>query len=259
MKDDQTFSICHNLRSIDKDEIIKEFIKNDGYRKKRKNGVVLYHEILSYSPKDKENLNLNILENIAHKFIELRGERALCFAKPHIENENIHIHFCFSGTEYRSSKVLRLDNKQFRQVRLDIEEYQKEKYPELSDSIVYLNKWQKEQAIDQEEQKQTDAEYQIKKRTGKSSDKEQINEIVHQCFQNSESRDDFYQKLLKQGLELYRYRNKVNGLLWNGRKYRFRTLNITEKQLAQLQKGASRMDELQRIMKRKSKGQDLER
>jgi hypothetical protein len=241
------------------DGIVKEFIDNDTHRRKRKNGVVLYHEILSYSPKDTKKLNLEILEDIAQKFIELRGDRALCLAKPHIENENIHIHFCFSGTEYHSAKVLRLDNKTFKQLRIDIEQYQQEKYPELSDSIVYLNKWQKEQVVEQEEVTLSDPEFQLKKRTGNQSDKEQINELVQLSFQKSSSRDDFFQKLIQQGLDLYKYRNKVNGLLWNGRKYRFRTLNISEKQLVQLQKGSDRMSELQRIMSKKSKGQDLER
>lgn len=259
VRGDETFTIRHNLRSGDMDGIIREFIENDTHRRKRKNGVVLYHEILSYSPKDTKKLNLEILEDIAQKFIELRGDRALCLAKPHIENKNVHIHFCFSGTEYHSSKVLRLDNKAFKQLRLDIERYQQEKYPELSDSIVYLNKWQKEQVIEQDEIKLSDPEFQLKKRTGNQSDKEQINELVQLSFQDSSSRDDFFQKLLQQGLELYKYRNKVNGLLWNGRKYRFRTLNISEKQLAQLQKGSDRMSELQRIMNQKSKGQDLER
>jgi hypothetical protein len=259
IREDETFTIRHNLRSADTDGIIREFIENDTHRRKRKNGVVLYHEILSYSPKDTQKLNLEILEDIAQKFIELRGDRALCLAKPHIENKNVHIHFCFSGTEYHSSKVLRLDNKAFKQLRIDIERYQQEKYPELSDSIIYLNKWQKEQVIVQDEVKMSDSEVQLKKRTGNQSDKEQINELVQQSFQDSSSRDDFFQKLLQQGLELYKYRNKVNGLLWNGRKYRFRTLNISEKQLAQLQKGSGRMAELQRIMNPKPTERDFER
>lgn len=259
VRSDETFTIRHNLRSNEADGIVREFIENDTYRRKRKNGVVLYHEILSYSPKDAKNLDLTILEDIAQKFIELRGDRALCLAKPHIENKNVHIHFCFSGTEYHSPKVLRLDNVAFKQLRIDIENYQQEKYPELSDSIVYLNKWQKEQVIEQEGLKMSDPEYQLKKRTGKKSDKEEVNELVQEAFSGSTSRDDFFQKLLEQGLELYKYRNKVNGLLWNGRKYRFRTLNISEKQLAQLQKGSGRMAELQRIMNKKSEGRGLER
>ncbi len=258
IREDETFTIRHNLRSADTDGIIREFIENDTHRRKRKNGVVLYHEILSYSPKDTKNLNLEILEDIAQKFIELRSGRAICLAKPHIENKNVHIHFCFSGTEYHSSTVLRLDNKAFKQLRIDIERYQHEKYPELSNSIVYLNKWQKEQVLEQEDLKISDSEVQLKKRTGKQSDKEQINELVQQSFRDSSSRDDFFQKLLQQGLELYKYRNKVNGLLWNGRKYRFRTLNISEKQLAQLQKGSGRMAELQRIMNKKPTGRGLE-
>ena len=260
VQDDKTFTIHHNLRSTDTDEVIKEFITNDSFRKKRKGGIVLYHEVVSYSPEDKDKLSVEILEDIAQKFIELRGEKALCLAKPHLndDNKNIHIHFCFSGTEYRDSKALRLSKQNFKQVRLDLEKYQQERYPELG-SIVYLNKWQKDKVQEQEQMKVSDAEYQIKKRTGKRSDKETVSSLIHECFEKSESRDDFYKRLISEELMLYKYRNKTKGLLYNSRKYRFTTLNLSEKQLTHLEKGDKRMDELKRIMDRKSREQEIER
>ena len=256
---DNTFTICHNLRSTDTEEIIQEFIENNRYRKNRKRGVVAYHEMLTFSPKDSHSLNLEILEDISRKYIELRGDRALCLAVPHLENKSLHVHFCFSGTEYRSAKTLRLDNKAFRELRVEMERFQQERYPELKNSLVYLNAWEKTLVKNQGELELSAPETQMKKRTGKTTNKEQLSSLVQQCFQGSASRDDFYQKLLGEGLELYHYRNKVNGLLWNGRKYRFRTLTLTEIQLSQLQKGANRMAELQRIMSQKKLGRGLER
>lgn len=258
VQEDKTFTIHHNLRSTDTDEVIKEFITNDSFRKKRKGGIVLYHEVLSYSPEDKDKLSIELLEDIAQEFIRLRGDKALCLSKPHVENENIHIHFCFSGTEYRDSKALRLSKQDFKQVRLDLEIYQQERYPELG-SIVYLNKWQKDKVQEQEQMKVSDAEYQIKKRTGNRSDKETVSSLIHECFEKSESRDNFYQRLINEGLSLYKYRNKTKGLLYNNRKYRFTTLNLSEKQFAHLEKGDRRMDELKRIMDKKSREQELER
>jgi len=196
-----TFTIKHNLRSDTLEGIIKEFQDNDLYRKKRKRGIVLYHEMLSYHPEDKHKISMDILEQTAQKFIELRGQHALCFAKPHIENDNIHIHFCFSGNELNSSKTLRLEKKRFRAIRLEMERFQN-RFPELSNSIVYLNKWEKDKVISQEKSIETRKETQLKKRTGKKSNKEIVSELLQNCYQESISKDDFFQRLIDRGLGL---------------------------------------------------------
>lgn len=248
-----TFTIRHNLKSTNKDEVIQEFIENDRYRKIRKRGVVLYHEIVTFHPDSKSELNLVILEDIANKFIELRGKNALCLAKPHIENDNIHIHFVFSGTEYKSAKTLRLDNKSFKSLRLNMELYQ-QKYPELDSSIVYLNKWQKNRLMEQDTIKQSENEFQLKKRTKKQSKKDLVKLLVHDCYHQSSGKEDFFQQLIEKGLELYKYRQKINGLKdKEGRKHRFSSLSLGDKEMALLEKNADRMMELQNIQKQKNK------
>lgn len=248
-----TFTIWHNLKSTNKNEVIQEFIENDQYRKIRKRGVVLYHEIVTFHPDSKSELNLVILEDIANKFIELRGKNALCLAKPHIENDNIHIHFVFSGTEYKSAKTLRLDNKSFKSLRLNMELYQ-QKYPELDSSIVYLNKWQKNRLMEQDTIKQSENEFQLKKRTKKQSKKDLVKLLVHDCYHQSSGKEDFFQQLIEKGLELYKYRQKINGLKdKEGRKHRFSSLSLGDKEMALLEKNADRMMELQNIQKQKNK------
>jgi hypothetical protein len=256
-----TFTILHNLKSTNKDEVIQEFIENDQYRKKRTRGVVLYHEIVSFHPDSRSVLNLEILEDIARKFIELRGNNALCLAKPHIENDNIHIHFCFSGTEYKSSKTIRLDNTAFKSVRINMELYQ-QKYQDLNSSIVYLNKWQKNRLMEQSTTKQSENEFQLKTRTGKPSKKDLIRALVSDCYNQSSGKEDFFQRLLQQGLELYKYRDKINGLKdKDGRKYRFSSLSLGDKEMTLLEKNSDRMLELQRMQKHKEKSRlkELER
>ncbi len=257
-----TFTIHHNLQSTNTGTVIQEFVENDQYRKKRKKGVVLYHEILSFHPDEKSDLSLEILEDIAHKFIELRGKNALCLAKPHIENENIHIHFLFSGVEYKSTKTLRLDNKSFRQVRLEMELFQ-QKYPALNkSSMVYLNKWQKNRLMENDTIKQSEKETQLKRRTGKQSRKDVIRVLVRDCYLQSSNKENFFQRLVEQGIELYKYRNKINGLKdKDGRKHRFNSLSLGDKELALLEKNTDRMMELQRIQQGKEKDRfnELER
>ncbi|PCH91046.1 MAG: hypothetical protein COB85_09670 [Bacteroidetes bacterium] len=259
IREDQTFTIYHNLRSTEKEAIVREFGVNDQFRKKRKRGVILYHEILSFSPKDKGRISLKALEDMAQKFIELRGDRALCFAKPHIENENVHIHFCFSGTEYKSSKTLRLDNNRFKGLRKDIEAYQAEKYPELENSLCYLNKWQKDRFVefDQEKAKQNDREIQFKRRTGKKSDKEIVSELLKDCLQKSESKNDFFNRIISQGVALYKYREKVNGIQYNGRKFRFKTLDVPEREIQLLERNYERVKELEKIIQEKEERRNL--
>jgi len=182
--------------------------------------VVIYHEILSFHQNDSKYLDLNTLEDIALKYIEIRGNNALCFAKPHFNDTNTHIHFAFSGTEYKCSKTLRMDNKTFKENRKSIERYQMENYPNLSNSIVYHNSKQKQK------KKIKDKEYQTKKRTGKTTDKVILTEKLKEHFNMAKSYDEFCEILEKEGFELYKYRNKVNGIFFNNRKYRFKTLGF---------------------------------
>jgi len=259
--DANSFTIYHNLKSDSKNDVIREFVENDTFRKKRTRGVVLYHEVVTFHPDDKDELSLEILEKIAHKFIELRGKHALCVAKPHMENKNIHIHFCFSGTEYKSSKTLRLDNHDFREIRMSLEKYQ-EQFPGLNSSLVYLNKWQKDRLLEKENIKNVEKETQLKKRTGKQSNKDAIRGLVRDCYIQSSGKEDFFRQLVDHGLQLYKYRNKINGLMdVDGRKYRFSTLSLSDKELALLERNSDRMMELQKLQKNRSKDRfnELER
>jgi hypothetical protein len=216
----QIFSVFHNICQPNLKNAIEAFKSNDVYRKKRKQGVVFYHEILSFHNNDKEDLTIDKMENMAYKYIEVRGNNAICFAKPHLDKDNFHIHFCFSGTEYKSQKTLRMDNKTFKQVRLAIERYQMENFPELSNSIVYHKS--KEKTLN----KTKDKEYQQKKRTHKATDKDQVIDILKDHYNIAKSYDEFCHNLSENKFELYYYRDKVSGIFFNKRKYRFNTLGF---------------------------------
>ena len=52
---DERLEILHNLRPTDDlGDIARQFAENDAFRKRRKNGVTMYHEILSFAPRDRE-------------------------------------------------------------------------------------------------------------------------------------------------------------------------------------------------------------
>ena len=82
-------AIAHNLPSFDHKEMVKAFLENDTYRKSPAK-VKWYHEILAFSPLDKEHVNNQLLYDIAQKYIEMRNPSALCFAVAHLDSTHPH-------------------------------------------------------------------------------------------------------------------------------------------------------------------------
>ena len=244
----ETFIILNNIHTADISKIHKEFLANDKYRKQRKRGVCYYHDIISASPKDTAKITLPMLEDLAKKHIEIRGAKeALVLVKCHFEKDHLHIHFLISGTKYKSSESLRLDNKAFAKVRTDFEKYQQARYPEL-ESIAYLNKerlrFNKEQS-DKRTRRQN--EYQMKARLkGKVPTKKEIlKERINAILETSKSSRKFLSRIKNEpDFELYEYRNKITGLVFQGVKYRFTTIGISTKELQQLREQYFRLQQI---------------
>lgn len=137
----QSQTLLHNLNDIAADDtaaIIEAFQENDSFRRQRKNGVVQYHEIISFSPKDREILEKDpdILLDLASKYLSLRAPGSLAIARPHFDKEHVHVHLMISGNQYRSSQPSRISQKEFNQVKQELNEYQLEHYPELANSLI---------------------------------------------------------------------------------------------------------------------------
>lgn len=248
-KAEKPFTIYHNTSRPDIASTISDFKLNDLYRTKRKGGVVMYHEILSFHRKDSINLDMAKLEDIARKYIAIRGQNAICFAKPHFSTDHVHIHFAFTGTEYHNRKTLRMDNRRFEKIRRSIETYQLEHYPELSNSVVYINKPERTKinakSIDRNTRVQREFEM-TKRGSNKGLKKEYVKGMVQTCLNKSQNRDTFYQMLEDLGIELYFYREKINGVIFQGRKYRFKTLGLKVNNSKQVE---IRLAELQELLK----------
>lgn len=233
-----TFFIAQNMYARDIDGFKAAFHENEQYRKKRKNGVVLYHEVLSFSAKD--TIQLKELEDLTQKYIELRAGDAVVLAKPHIEEGHYHVHILISGTACRSSKVMRMDNKTFAKLRKEIEQYQLQKYPHLQYSIVHLKGQEKERIREkQDKNRRKEKGYQAQKRMGrhKKLDKEKLRDAILKMLQYSKTKADFMRFLEQEKLELYLYRGKLTGIVYKNRKYRFSTLGVKREQLLALEQG----------------------
>jgi hypothetical protein len=210
--------ITNNLRSDTKEGWVKEFLYNEANRKHiRKGQIYLTHEIQSFSNKDGK-VSREILDDIAKKYISLRGREALVVAGIHEDKDHSHIHFCISGTKLHTGLSMRMSHAEMLKLKLDIQEYQREKYPTLEHSIVnhgsgreYLNH----------------REYHVKKRGDKKLKREQLMEIVKDCFTKSKSQNEMLELLRAQNLNHYERAGKVTGIYADDKKYRLSTLGIS--------------------------------
>ena len=112
----------HNMPSAvatEPESIVKAFTVNDSFRKVRKGGVGMYHEILSFAPEDRERLmkNVSILYDMAAEYIRLRAPNALAMAKAHLDKKHVHIHVLLSSNERGTSKSVRLSKAEFQERR----------------------------------------------------------------------------------------------------------------------------------------------
>jgi hypothetical protein len=249
--EDQSFLITHNLKGKNIEQWVKQFQNNETYRLyKHKNKNYLTHEIISFHKEDVKNITLSKMEDIAKEYIHLRNPNGVYAAVPHFDKEHYHIHICVSALEYKSGKSLRMSKDQFKDLKKNIQLYQKEKYPELSKSIVeHENKGKV---------KITDKEYQMKLRTGRATDKEKVIEMLNNCFKQANSEKDFLLKVKEAGIKTYDRSGKTTGLIFGKHKFRFNRLGFTKEKTQELNKVFNREKELSEL-REKSKGRNIER
>lgn len=281
-----TFTIYHNLPSTNFNEVVTAFKENDRYRRqqRRKGAVRAYHEILSFSKLDYDNivqtnqegkriLNEKMLEDIAYTYIDIRNINALCVAKAHIHQKNIHIHFCFSANEFMSKQSLRMNNSEFRRVRLSIEQHQVEKYPSLTHSIVYVNKKNRKKDMSKEaEHTRKEKSLQRKNRLQKKQNekqvtqKEKLQQEIQAIAVGCKTLGELTQRLKENGYITYQYRKKTRGIVavnpktGKSRKYRFATLLANEQEkFAHLIRTQNRLQQTDKIELKKLKRRELEK
>lgn len=215
--------VCQNISDWSVPGIVSSFQDNDVFRRKRRGGVCLYHEIMSFHPDDTSFLSHEILDDLILRYIALRGgDRAVVFAMPHMNESHFHVHFCFSATEFRSAKSVRKSKVEFARIKRTIEEYQLKRYPQLSKSLVYLSPAQMKKCRTHSEK-----EAHLKSRKVIKSDKEILVEKLNGIYHACDGFRGFCELLERQNFEVYSYRDKLNGVVYNGRKYRFSSLGFS--------------------------------
>lgn len=240
----KSFAITHNLKGNSIEVWKKQFNDNETFRlRRRKDSVLLTHEILSWHRDDAKHITLAKMETMAREYIRQRNSKGIYVAVPHFDREHYHIHILTSGVEYKTGKSLRLSKFSFQKLKKDIQQYQVEKFPELSKSIVRHGKKLVPRI--------TDKEYQIKFFSGRETEKEKVMRILENCFKKANSRDNFLSLLNHSGLQTYMRGDKVPGIIFKGYKFRFSRLGISDEMISKLDKHRERSENMQRTRENK--------
>lgn len=231
----------HNLSSRSANRWTKEFESNDSLRLyKRSDNIKLNHTILSFSNKDIDHISKELLKDISKKFIELRGKDNLYLASSHHDKEHIHLHILMSATKYMTGESNRISKKEFHELKLALDAYQIQKYPELTHSLPEHGKRSKVQS--------SAKEFSIQNDNVKLSQKQHISETIAEIYGKANSSQEFLSQLKFEGLEPYYRGGSVYGIEDEGRHFRFKTLGFDVNKLDELDKKPSKQEtELQEL------------
>lgn len=128
--------VYRNVPSMDLDCIANAFEDNLQFQT-RQNKLTAYHDILSFHPQDRARLSNNTIHDLVQQYIHRRAPRSLWFGQLHTDQKHLHFHLLLSGNEYQSRRASRMDRSAFYQLRVDLEQYQQEHFPELTHSLHY--------------------------------------------------------------------------------------------------------------------------
>ena len=220
---DSEYSIYNHFHHAKAEGITKTFENNSKFLKKRKNGVYLYHEIISLTrPRHLNHQELKTkLREIALKYVAERAKNNLVYGVIHDEGkEHIHYHLMISSNEKGSEQKTRLSKQKFNAIKKTLEKQVLEKYPELEQKVAINKKSGK---------KLSNKGAELKRRTGKSPKKEETINKLKNIFTHSKEKETFFELLQKNNLEIYT-RGKTIGFLdkENNRKHRLKTLGLEE-------------------------------
>lgn len=215
------FDIFHNSYPVNDESLIRDFEVNSTFVPHRKNGVYLYHEILSLttSPAISRDKQKEKFREIAEEYIQRRSPKNMVFGAMHDDaTHHLHYHFVISSNELGKEKKARLTKYQFDRFKKDFEEWVITQYPELNQEIS-INK--------DRELHLTNKGAELKRRTGRTPQRNLVKERLSTLFEISRTKQELFAFLDAENLELY-VRGKTIGFkdTGSGRKYRVKTLGL---------------------------------
>ena len=236
------YSVFHNTYSRTTDRLKAEFVENAEHLRYRKNGVYLYHEVVSItrahqSQQIDEDQQKAALKQIVEEYLSHRGKHNLAYAALHEDTEHLHFHIVMSANEAGERDRTRLSKVQFAEIQTNLEQWVLEKHPELEQKAVF----HKNQTAEERQQRQDKKDHakadkahltnkgeELKRRGGKTSIRDDIGEKLADIFTTATDPRDFADLLEKAGFKLYQ-RGQQHGVTdRDGKKYRLNKLGLSE-------------------------------
>jgi hypothetical protein len=213
-KDGKAFVIRHNIRGESLESWIEEFADHELNRiTTRSDSVYMNHIILSLHEEDNDVVTTDMLRDIAQHYIDIAADGGMAIAVQHREKDHAHVHIAVSGIDLEG-RSLRMSKADFQRTKLEMETFQRERFPELVHSRVDHTRKTKTRENEQEPR----------------TKKDRIRVEVEQIMQASSSLDHFFSQLEERGFVPYSRAGKLTGIqVQGGHKYRFsRSLGLTD-------------------------------
>ena len=205
-RDDDKYRFIYNCFGRKKEQVLNEFQNNSEQLKQRKNGVYLYHEIISISrSKNLSNeAQKKALYEIVQEYTKRRAFGNLACGYMHDEKDNnLHFHLMISSNEVGKSNRTSLRKKEFSTLKVEMEKWVLMKYPELEQAKI------------------------ISKKNHYKDNKEEFTDSLQSILSTAKSREDFH-KLLENNQASYKVRGKTITFTntKTGKKHRLNTLGL---------------------------------
>jgi Relaxase/Mobilisation nuclease domain len=210
----------------DENELVEVFEGNARSLRSRRNGNVLYHEILAFSEGAmlKGDALMRSIADVGQEYLRLRAPDQLAYGVVHKDTDHIHLHLMISANAVGKSDRVRLAKAEFTRITREAESFVLDRYPELAQTRV-IGKIR-----DPERAKGNVHEQAQKVRTGKLSRKDAIKGRLHGLLEQAQNQADLETLFARDGFRLYT-RGKSTGVIVREpdgieRKHRFGTLGL---------------------------------
>lgn len=229
------FSIHHNTYSRDREALKEEFMENARSLRFRKNGVYLYHEVLSMTRSHhlEEDKQKATLRTIVGEYLNARGRNHLAYAVLHEDTDNLHFHIVLSANEAGDTERKRLSKAEFSHIQTSLERWVLQTHPELEQKAVFhQNQTPEERAERQAKQDQkshlSNRGEELKRRGGKTTERDDMQERLADIFMSATDPRHFGELLDRAGLKLYQRGTQHGVIDQDGNKYRFARLGLAD-------------------------------
>lgn len=230
--------------------MVSQFNDNESKRTiERRNKNIAYHEILSFHKADTDKLPKKVLLKIARKYAKERSPNSMVISTMHSDKDHLHIHNVISALEFATGKPVRLSRKEFKEVKIRMEQFQEK---ELGLTFSKVNHSKKKEAM-----LQLDIERELNLR-GKQSERQELRDVLVEVFARVRTEEVDKREFEKAGIQFYSRGGKIVGVQGFKRRYRLKTLGFDPARIS-MEKELKRMTELQKLKSRKDKDQEQER